>query len=333
MSQINWPENPTLNQVYTAPNGRQWRWNGYAWDLITGAGISDLLFNEVEIELSRENIERIWDGYLLVEGQENKLIDIDRVVIKSNITQGPFPFSTSSFGGGLPELEILIGNTTESGHIKSLNYTSPSGLNSGSLYTFQQTYYDEDIDDDVVVAEYTYIGNDVVIVDSDSDEKKWLESDGMWVRIVDGEIVDYFLIQRYVGFDIGDTITIPNGTLGGQATDIVFTIDELTDTFSTQFSGTRSKQQTPPILSNAITQNNTIVRYNSNEQIGGNANVAILTPSDLGKVGSSIYLAQQYNGMETDISNAAVTWRHYLRENGIDVMSGTLQIQVWYRLI
>jgi hypothetical protein len=34
MSQINWPSNPIIGQVYTSPNGTSWEWNGYAWDVV-----------------------------------------------------------------------------------------------------------------------------------------------------------------------------------------------------------------------------------------------------------------------------------------------------------
>lgn len=36
MSQLNFPDNPTLNQVYTSPQGNQWVWTGSYWkDLST----------------------------------------------------------------------------------------------------------------------------------------------------------------------------------------------------------------------------------------------------------------------------------------------------------
>jgi len=31
---IDWPSNPVLDQIYTSPNGDQWKWNGYAWDYV-----------------------------------------------------------------------------------------------------------------------------------------------------------------------------------------------------------------------------------------------------------------------------------------------------------
>ncbi len=35
MSQIDWPANPVLNQIYISPNLDRWRWNGYAWDFVS----------------------------------------------------------------------------------------------------------------------------------------------------------------------------------------------------------------------------------------------------------------------------------------------------------
>lgn len=295
-------------------------------------GDESLLYKEIDIPFTKENLERIWDGYELVEGQEGKLIDLERIQIISNVTAGPFPGSISSFGGGAPQMDIILAKTTNEGHIKTLSYTSPTGLSSGMLDTFEQEYYDDDIDDFVVVATYTNIPTITVV--SDSEEKESLEGDGMWIRIVDGQIIDYFLMNRYVGFEVGDTITIPNGTIDGQASDIVFTVSELTDSFLNSFNsvGSRRRQVTRVIPSQSIVSNNIISIHNTFGVITSDSELFFSGPV-FNNVGDSLYFVQTYNGIETDLGSPVVTWRYFLKENGIDVMEGNLNIKLWYRIL
>ena len=35
MSEINWPDNPTIGEIYESPSGGRWQWNGYAWDALS----------------------------------------------------------------------------------------------------------------------------------------------------------------------------------------------------------------------------------------------------------------------------------------------------------
>jgi hypothetical protein len=39
---INWPVPSFIGEIYTAPNGKSWKWNGYAWDFIGPDGLGTL---------------------------------------------------------------------------------------------------------------------------------------------------------------------------------------------------------------------------------------------------------------------------------------------------
>lgn len=287
------------------------------------------LYSEIEIELTEANIERIWDGYELIQGIPNKLIALDRCIISSNINQAALT-SGGVFGGSEPTMQILLGETTDNGHIKSLTYLSPSGLTNGALTPFEYGYFDEN-EDWVLLAEYIFIDEVNLTISSTSGDS----IGGLYISLEDGEIVDYFLISRSVGYEIGDTITINNGTLSGQSSDIIFTVSELTDTISPSHTPDKNRQQVFPFYPSTLISNinspsigNLVFRNGSNGLIGyGTGSISLQLPSDYGKVGKPLLLNIGYIEMENDLANPIVTWRYY---NSVE---GTLTLKLWYRIL
>jgi hypothetical protein len=44
---IDFPDSPTLGQIYTAPTGRAWEWDGIRWISATENNINDLVASQV----------------------------------------------------------------------------------------------------------------------------------------------------------------------------------------------------------------------------------------------------------------------------------------------
>jgi len=322
----------TKVEAYHDPNEGRNIWNNNFENLgcaVTNLESESLLYTEIEIELTEENIERIWDGYELIEGVPNKLIALDRCIISSNIIQ-PALTNGGVFGGGEPTMQIVLGETTNNGHIKSLTYTSPSGLDKGLLPFFEYGYFDE-FDNWILLAEYIFIDESNLTISSASGDS----IGGMYVALEGGEIVDYFLMSRSVGYEVGDTIEINNGTLDGQLSNITFTVSELTDTISPSHTPDKTKQQVFPFYPSTFISNinspsigNLVFRNGTNGSIGyGTGSIALQLPSDYGKVGKPLLLNIGYIVMENGINNPIVTWRYY---NSVE---GTLTLKLWYRIL
>jgi len=75
MSQINWPIPSYIGEIYTAPNGKKWEWNGYAWDFIgpdyavgptgpAGAGVTNVTYAELVSDIGSNSL--IEGSYYLI---------------------------------------------------------------------------------------------------------------------------------------------------------------------------------------------------------------------------------------------------------------------------
>jgi len=296
------------------------------------------LYKEVEIDITKDSIERIWDGYELVEGEEGKVIGLEKIVISSELTENPI-IVDNVYGGGAPKLQVVLGKTTFSGHIKTLFYESPGGLSKGALTGFEVTYYDESLEDDVVVVEYLEINTANLTITSDSSEAGSFGS--LWIRLEEGEIVDYILSSRYVNFEVGDTITINNETITGQSEDIVFTVSELTDTLSPNHIVLSNQTAIPTRVSSIfVNQPDVLQGLPSNgllyrEGVNGldlREGLSWLLDSDLQKVGTSLYLNISYGTGENDMGNAILTWRYFLNNLGELGISGKIKVKLWYNI-
>ncbi len=70
---INWPVPSYIGEIYTAPNGKSWEWNGYAWDFIgpdyavgptgadgatgaTGPGVTEVTYSELVSEIGASSL-------------------------------------------------------------------------------------------------------------------------------------------------------------------------------------------------------------------------------------------------------------------------------------
>lgn len=64
MAQTVFPSSPTLNQIFTVL-GRDWKWNGYAWDLLGDGGVNYTRRSDY-VELTYTSYE----GFALVGSSE-----------------------------------------------------------------------------------------------------------------------------------------------------------------------------------------------------------------------------------------------------------------------
>lgn len=66
---INWPVPSFIGEIYTAPSGKSWEWNGYAWDFIgpdyavgptgpAGAGVIDVTYSELVADIGSNSLDR-----------------------------------------------------------------------------------------------------------------------------------------------------------------------------------------------------------------------------------------------------------------------------------
>lgn len=72
---INWPVPSYVGEIYTAPNGKEWEWNGYAWDFIgpgyavgptgpAGAGVTNVTYAELVSDIGSNSL--IEGSYYLI---------------------------------------------------------------------------------------------------------------------------------------------------------------------------------------------------------------------------------------------------------------------------
>jgi hypothetical protein len=75
MARIVFPSNPTVDQIYEAPNGRTWKWTGRRWQAFAAA--TPQTFEE-EVTIQKELI-------ITTEGTEYPGITIDRGQGEDNV--------------------------------------------------------------------------------------------------------------------------------------------------------------------------------------------------------------------------------------------------------
>ncbi len=96
---INWPIPSSIGEIYTAPNGKKWEWNGYAWDFIgpgyavgptgaTGPGVTNVTYSELVSDIGSNSL--VEGSYYLITDFKTCYDQPDFDYFGSPITSGNY---------------------------------------------------------------------------------------------------------------------------------------------------------------------------------------------------------------------------------------------------
>jgi hypothetical protein len=103
---INWPPNPTLDQVYTSPNGKSWIWNGYAWDAADSVVFNDmrsLTYNDFYTEITSSS---------LIPGTFYEINDFQTIYDQPDWDSDLNPMSATKYGPISPMVVYATSNSS-----------------------------------------------------------------------------------------------------------------------------------------------------------------------------------------------------------------------------